>query len=140
MTELIINPGSGAVQASGEGWTNSYAGARAEAGKWLEGMHAEGMTDVTLLDGASAGEGVNAGRWRFRFRHEVTGAVVTLETPGIDDWDAYGREFIFLPRIYWNGSSSGDPKLEDFAAPGFRAVRTFVAEPGTAPPSAGGGE
>ena len=120
---LIINPGSH-IGEPGTGWTNTEATARAEAERWLAGIHADGMTDVELLDGATEREG----RWVFTFRHQVTGTTVTLETHGIDDMAAYEKERIFSPRIYWNGSSTSNPELEHFAAPGFRAVRTFVAE------------
>lgn len=120
---LIINPGS-RIGETQQGWTNTEEKARAEAAKWLSNMHAEGMTDVELLDGCTDdGEG----RWRFAFRHKVTGALVYLDTHGIDDMDAYLARCIFPPRVYWNGSSSSDPKLDDFAAPGFVPVKTFKA-------------
>lgn len=124
MNVLIINPGS-EVGEPGNGWTNTEAEARAEAGRWLATMHAEGLADVELLDGCTEREG----RWAFRFRHKVTGTVVELETHGIGDIEAYQREHIFTPRVYWRGDSSAEPKLEDFAAPGFAAVRTFVPCP-----------
>lgn len=118
---LIINPGS-RIGTDRQGWTNTEEQARAEAAKWLSNIHADGMADVELLDDCTDdGEG----RWRFTFRHRVTGALVYLDTHGIDDLDAYLRRFIFPPRVYWNGSSSSDPKLDDFAAPGFVPVKTF---------------
>ena len=55
----------------------------------------------------------------------MTGAAVVLETHGIDDIAAYERERVFVPRVYWNGSSISEPELEDWAAPGFVLVRTF---------------
>jgi hypothetical protein len=88
-------------------------------------MHADGLTGVTLLDG---GEDRGDGRWEFSFRHEVTGVSVCLETHGIDNLDAYQRQHLFTPRIYWNGSSCANTELEDFAAPGFTPVRTFAPE------------
>lgn len=120
---LIINAGS-SIGKPGDGWTNTYETARKNAGDWLDQMHAEGMTDVQLLDGSTESEG----RWVFTFRHSVTGTTVKLETHGIDDVEAYERQHIFSPRIYWDGSSTSNPKLEDFAAPGFVAVRTFRRE------------
>jgi hypothetical protein len=88
---VIINPGSGAVALSGEGWTNTEAGAIRQANEWLAGILAEGMTDVRLSR-PEAAEG--EGRWRFGFLHQVTGVTVVLETHGIDDMDAFmkGRE------------------------------------------------
>jgi hypothetical protein len=118
---LIINPGS-RIGVPGTGWTNTYEKARAEAETWLARMHSDGITDVVLLDDAAEEEG----RWRFTYRHEVTGIEVTLLTHGIDDIGAYERDHIFAPYMYWNESSTAEPKLEDFAAPGFRAVCTFT--------------
>jgi hypothetical protein len=127
MTALIINPGS-RIGAPGEGWTNTEAVARTRAEVWLEKMHAEGLTDVELLSGSEARDG----RWLYTFRHKVTGATVALEMHGIDPAEAYERQYAFTPRVYWNGSSCADPSLEDFAAPGFKAVRTFIPEPAPA--------
>lgn len=121
---LIINAGS-RIDPPGldSSWTNTYPAARAEAERWLVRMHGEGMTDVVLLDDVTkAGE-----RWVFTYKHQVTGTTVTLKTHGISDLDAYHRDFVFPPRIYWNGSSSDNPKLEDFAAPGFKVIRTYAA-------------
>lgn len=131
MTELIINPGSRIASPEYDGeWQNTEAKARERAGVWLGKMHAEGMTDVELLDGSEPRDG----RWLFTFHHKVTGATVTLEMHGIDPADAYEREHVFAPRVYWNGSSVSDPRLEDFAAPGFVPVRTFIP---SAPSGAG---
>lgn len=117
---IIINPGS-RIGGPGDGWTNTYETARAEAGRWLARMHADGMTGVELLDGATEREG----RWVFTFRHAVTGTTVELEVHGIDNMEAYERQYIFPPKMYWNGSSISEPELEHFAAPGFTVVRTF---------------
>ena len=120
---LIINPGS-RIGEPGEGWTNTYETARGYAENWLAKMHAEGMTDVELLDGATEREG----RWAFTFRHAVTGAIVKLEIHGIDNVSAYEKRHLFAPRVYWDGSSTSNPELENFTAPGFMAVRTFKRE------------
>ena len=120
MGVLIINPGSH-IGEPGEGWMNTRETARGYAENWLAKMHGEGMTDVDLLDSTTEREG----RWVFTFRHAATGATVELEIHGIDNTDAYERRHTFAPRVYWNGSSTADPQLEDFAAPGFAPVRTF---------------
>ena len=117
---MIINPGS-RIGEPGEGWTNTYEIAQATARYWLTTMHANGMTDVELLDGTREREKL----WVFTFRHAVTGTTVELETHGIDNMEAYGRQCVFTPKVYWNGSSTANPELDDFAAPGFAAVRTF---------------
>jgi len=119
---MIINPGS-RIGEPGEGWTNTSETARSHAADWLTKMHADGMTDVELLDGVTECEG----RWVFAFRHAVTGTVVKLEMHGIDNVQAYEKKHLFAPRIYWDGSSTSNPELEHFAAPGFAPVRTFVA-------------
>lgn len=118
---LIINPGSN-VGDSRDGWTNTEAGARKEAESWLTGMHFEGMTDVELLPGCRESDG----RWVFSFRHSVTGKTVELETHGIDDIDAYCKRYVFSPKVYWGGSSLGQPEIEHFAATGFAVRKTFV--------------
>lgn len=120
MRALIINPGSH-IGEPGNGWTNTAETARSHAADWLLQLHRDGMTDVELLEGSTGSEG----RWVFSFRHAVTGTTVKLETHGIDDVEAYERQHIFAPRVYWNGSSLAEPELEHFAAPGFAAVRTF---------------
>lgn len=122
MSGLIINPGSAISAFAGEGWTNTYEGAVQEAERYLTQMHEDGITEVVLmLPGRQ-----NERRWVFGFRHTVTGKVVELETHGIDDHDAYCKQFLFTPKVYWAGSSCKDPKLEDWAAPGFAALKTFV--------------
>lgn len=120
---ILINPGS-RIGGPGAGWTNTRETARATAERWLARMHAEGMTDVELLDGSEERDG----RWLFTFRHVITGATVTLETHGIDDVGAYEKQHLFAPRVYWDGSSCANPELENFAIPGFVAVRTFKRE------------
>jgi hypothetical protein len=122
MTGLIFNPGSKIGAMTGAGWTNTVETARAMAVQLLAEMHEEGMTEVVLLPGEEEHEH----RWRFHFRHSVTGIEVVLETHGVDDVPAYEREHIFPPRVHWGGSSTAIPSIEDFAAPGFRVHQTFV--------------
>jgi hypothetical protein len=120
----VINPGSHLGDAQNAiGWTNTYDTAHATAEEWLARMRSEGLADIELY---AADVTEREGRWTFTFRHTVTGVKVELETHGIDDPDAYKRQFIFDPRVYWNGSSSANPSLEDFATPGY--VMTFRAE------------
>lgn len=119
---VLINPGS-RIGTPGQGWANTYETALASARQWLETMHAEGLTDVELLPSTPAE--ANDGRWRFQFRHKVTGTVVDLETHGIDRLDTYEKQHVCTPRVYWNGSSTSSPDLEDFAADGYVPLRTF---------------
>jgi hypothetical protein len=121
---IIVNPGARLGDAqNADGWTNTYATAHVTATEWLAKMHAEGIADVGLV---TADETEREGRWTFTYRHTVTGVEVELETHGIDDLEAYKRQHIFEPRVYWCGSSTSNPSLEDFAAPGF--VMTFRPE------------
>jgi hypothetical protein len=120
---LLVNPGSGAV-LEGRGYTNTYARARCIAWEWLARIHADGMREVVLVD---RGRDLNDGRWVFTFTHPVTGVVVELETHGVDDTEAYQRLHVFLPRTYWDGSSTASPKLDDWYRPGFEPVCTFRA-------------
>ena len=116
---LIINPGS-RIQSGGEGWTNTVEGARKKAEEWQELIRAAGH-DVFLMDGVEERDG----RWVFGFQHNVTGVIVELETHGIDNLEAYEGAHVFTPRVYWHGSSVSTPELEDWAADGFEAVRTY---------------
>lgn len=109
---------------TGEGWSNTVETARETAARWLRQMHEEGMAEVVLLPG----ETVHSNRWCFRFRHTVTGVEAGLEVHGINDLVAYEKQHIFTPKTYWCGSSVGNPKIEDFLAPGFRVHQTFVPE------------
>lgn len=118
----IMNPGSRIPANAGEGWTNTYEHAVAEAQRWLDELRGDGITDVELILPGRESEG----RWVFGFRHTVTGVVVNLETHGIDDVKAYEKEKVFTPRVYWNGSSCSNPSVEDWGAPGFVVTKTFT--------------
>lgn len=120
---MIINPGSGPIR-DGNGWTNTEHRAQQYADEWLRRIVADGIVGVTL-DPERAWDREN-GRWKFRFRHAITGVVVELEHHGIDNLDAYSRANIFTPRVYWNGSSSSDPSAEDWLAPGFCVEHRLV--------------
>lgn len=119
----IINPGSRIAASDGIAWTNTYETAAQEAEQWLGRMQEDGLCDIDLqLPGLPLKD---EGRWAFQFKHTITGVIVTLEMHGISSTQAYMKEHIFLPRVYWNGCSSSNPKLEDWATPGFTAVKTF---------------
>jgi hypothetical protein len=122
MANILVNPGSGPI-ADGDGWTNTVEGARVEAERWLAIItDGQGIRDVALEDDA---EELDDGRWRFWYRHTVTGVRVDLITHGIDNLAAYRRAQVFDPRVYWKGSSTSEPQLEDWAADGFEMIRTF---------------
>ena len=106
---LIINPGSGPV----EGGTFEQAVLNAET--WLENMQADGVTDVKLIRSAKP---QGDGRYVFTFEHNTTGVTATLETHGLTQEQV--AEHTFPPRVYWRGSSSAEPCLEDFLTDGYR--------------------
>jgi len=119
---MIINPGSGDIKETGEGWTNTHAQAKRNAYDWFcKPMLEQGFTDITVTDAGTCDDG----RWKFIFKHTVTKVEVELDIHGIDDLEAYQKEYIFAPRVYWNGSSSGSPELEQFAADGYQPVMTY---------------
>jgi len=97
---LIINPGS-----ENKGGTTTQANINAE--KWLKSIHEEGFPEVTMeFIGKSDGSFV------FDFTHATTKVKVQLVTHGFTDEEA--AAFVFRPRVYWNGSSTADPKIEDW--------------------------
>lgn len=123
MNVAIINPGSTLPDGySGEGWTNTHKQAKLNAFNWFYmPMKEAGFTDIKVTDKNEE----NSGRWVFIFKHEVTGKEVELEIHGIDDLNAYQKEHIFVPKVYWNGSSCSNPELEQFAADGYEPIMTF---------------
>lgn len=120
---FIINPGSGGIDSSGEGWANTHDQAKRNAYEWFyKPMLEEGVIDIKVTD-TKKDDG--QGRWLFEFRHEITDKVIELWIHGIDNMEAYTKEHIFGARTYWNGSSSSIVELEQFAADGFEMVKTF---------------
>lgn len=119
---VLINLGS-SIGTQYQGWTNTVETARRAAQEWFDRMTAEGFIDIELIDTGIEHEG----RWKFLFHHTVTGVDVALDTHGIDNMDAYLKHNLVAPRVYWNGSSSSEPDLDDFAAPGFAKTMTFTA-------------
>ena len=57
------------------------------------------------------------GDWNFKFKHLVTGAVVDLDIHGFTEEES--EKFMFHPRVYWNGSSTAGPKIEDWLTDGY---------------------
>lgn len=112
---VLINPGSRVPDVD-----NTYERAQQYAREWLNRMTSEGFGDIEFIDTGEECEG----RWLFLFRHKVTGVQVKLEQHGVAEDTV--RNLIFAPRVYWNGSSSAVPNMDNFAAPGF--VITFRRE------------
>lgn len=107
---MMVNPGS---EVPADGVANCYAAALAEASRWHEAMRCP-FPEVEMLDPPAESE-CSDGRWVFKFHHPTTGVTVELETHGITEQAAEVAGLIFgPPRIYWNGSSSGVPRPEDW--------------------------
>lgn len=122
---FIINPGSELPSGeAGIGWTNTHEQAKKYAYIWFyKPMMKEGFTDIEVEDTGKETDG----RWLFIFRHQVTGKAVELETHGIDNLEAYEKQFVFTPRVYWDGGSSSNPELSQFVVEGFEPVMTYKA-------------
>jgi len=104
---IIINPGS-----ENKGGTLEQATEIAKT--WLQSIHDEGFKEVEMCFVEQVEEG---GNFLFHFTHPVTKKVATLSTHGFTDEEC--KQFMFHPRVYWNGSSTGNPKIEDWLAEGF---------------------
>ncbi len=103
---LIINPGSHV-----EGGTVEQA--RINAQPFLDGIHKMGMGEVSI----DPDPVYDDGRWTFVFRHPATGKTVLLQTHGLTDEECWKR--LFIPRIYWDGSSTAEPQITDFLPDGW---------------------
>lgn len=115
---LIINPGSHIGQNASDAWSNTHEQALKNALGWLKNIQNEGIKNITMYD---TKEEIN-GRWKFLFKHRVTGVIVELETHGIENMEEYLKEYIFHPRVYWNGSSTGEPELDQWLTDGYEKV------------------
>lgn len=60
----------------------------------------------------------------FEFTHKVTKKSVFLVTHGYTEKQA--ESFMFPPRVYWNDSSTANPKLEDFETEEYKAIIKYV--------------
>jgi hypothetical protein len=79
------------------------------AKKWLENIHEEGFKEVEMQYVEYIED---MGVFLFHFTHRVTGKIATLYTQGLTDDERWA--FIFKPKVYCNGSSTADPKVEDW--------------------------
>jgi hypothetical protein len=102
---IIINAGS-------EYRGGTFEQAKVNAEKWLKNIHIEGFLEVEM----SFVKQYEDGNFLFNFIHGVTKKIATLETHGFTEEEL---KFRFHPRVYWNGSSTADPKIEDWLEEGF---------------------
>lgn len=99
---MIINPGS-------ENKGGTFEQALRNAQRWLKDIRRE-YPEVTMTTNEYR-DGPN-GNWNFQFTHGVTKKQANLDIHGFTDKECKG--FVFHPRVYWNGSSTADPKIEDW--------------------------
>lgn len=104
---IIINPGS-------ENKGGTLEQAKINAAKWLTSIHAEGFREVNMK---FVEQYPDDGNFRFDFTHTVTKKVAILETHGFTKEQE--DKFMFRPRVYWQGSSTADPKIEDWLGDDF---------------------
>jgi|JI10StandDraft_1071094.scaffolds.fasta_scaffold481435_3 hypothetical protein len=119
---LLINPGSHIGEQSSEKWANTHEQALENALRWLKNIQDDGIKNIRMYDTKTEEQG----RWKFIFKHLITGVEVELETHGITDMDEYIKENVFTPRVYWNGSSCGEPELDQWLTDGYKKVLDIV--------------
>ena len=99
---IIINPGSNITKGT-------FKQAKINAKQWLKLINLE-FPEVGMLETKENYDG--EGRWRFEYQHKVTKAIATLDIHGFTDEEV--KSFMFGARVYWQGSSVGDPSPEDW--------------------------
>lgn len=104
--EMLINAGS-------ENKGGTFKQAKINALDWLKIVHEEGFLEVEM----SFVKQHKDGDFQFDFKHNVTQKVVSLQIHGFTKKEC--KKFTFHPRVYWNGSSTADPKIEDWLTDGF---------------------
>jgi len=98
---MIINPGS-------ENKGGTFEQALINANKWLESIN-KVYPEVTMTTNEDR---IPDGDWNFIFTHPITMKSVQLHIHGFTKKEC--EEFMFHPRVYWNGSSSADEEIEDW--------------------------
>lgn len=102
---IIINAGS-------ENKGGTFEQALINANCWFKNIKEE-YPEVEMSTNKSKADGM----FDFIFTHGVTKKQVVLSIHGFTDKQC--DEFTFSPRVYWNGSSTAEPKIEDWLADGF---------------------
>ncbi len=101
---IIFNPGS-------ENTGGTYEQALINAKEWYENIIKE-FPEVEMNEGT-----YNNKNWTFIFKHKITGQKAELNIHGFTKEEC--EKFVFHPRVYWNGSSTADPKIEDWLTDNF---------------------
>ena len=109
---IIINPGSKLANGTEKQAVKN-------ANDWVMEMRENGIRYVQIV-GSPIPDG--RFRWTFALRHSLTGVEATLAIHGLSaqEVEEYAANNLGAqPRIYWNGSSSAEPQLEDFLTEGY---------------------
>lgn len=110
---LIINPGSKISKGT-------FKQALLNTEIWQKNIIEE-FPEVTM----STNEDYDGeGRWTFKFTHSITGKVATLDIHGFTDKEC--DEFMFQPKVYWNGSSCSNPEPNNWLTDKYTWKYTYV--------------
>jgi len=99
--KVIINAGS-------ENKGGTFEQALKNAKQWLRNIKRE-YPEVTMTTHKDI---CNDGDYNFKFTHKVTGKCIDLQIHGFTKKEC--EQFVFHPRVYWNGSSTADPEISDW--------------------------
>ena len=102
------------INAGSENKGGTFEQAKINAEKWLKNIHEEGFLEVEM----TFVQLYEDGDFQFDFKHKITQKVVSLVIHGFTEEEC--QKFTFHPRVYWNGSSTADPKIEDWLNEGFK--------------------
>jgi len=98
---MIINPGS-------ENKGGTFKQALINAKEWLVNINKE-FPEVEMTTNEDK---FYNGDWNFKFIHKITGKIVELQIHGFTKEEC--KLFTFNPRVYWNGSSTSEPDINDW--------------------------
>lgn len=84
--------------------------ARINAQEWFDHMKEDGFVDIVMT------EGNHGDYFEFIFTHKVTKKVATLHIHGYPNNQTIDMIF---KKIYWNGCSSSEPKIDNWLKDGF---------------------
>lgn len=102
------------INAGSENKGGTFEQAKINAEEWLLFNHEEGFLEVEMQFVKQCKDG----NFQFDFKHTVTQKVVSLVIHGFTEEEC--KKLMFDPRVYWDGSSSATPKIEDWLVDGFK--------------------
>lgn len=102
--------------------TGTFKQALKNAKDWLSLMKSE-FPEVTMTTDERKGD---YDGWKFIFTHGVTNVSCTLDTHGYTKKELKG--FSWYQKEYWNGSSTAEPKPEDWLTKDFKYVACYIKQ------------